>query len=314
MLSASVIPAARRRAMLTFWRRLRRDRLALASLVFVVVLVLVAVAAPLVVSLAGAPGPDVQQYAALSRFGAPTGPSLAHHHIFGVETLGRDVFSRVVYGARVSLEVAVLATGIAVLLGVVLGTLAGYARGITDTLISRLVDLFLAFPLLLLALGVASACQRGCVAGLVHPGLSVVVVVIALVNWTYMARIVRGEVLSLRERDFIQAARAVGSGGRRIVVRELLPNLTAPIVVYATIMIPLNILLEAALSYLGVGVQPPTPSWGAMLADATPIFASAWWYMLFPGLALLLTVLAFNLLGDGLRDALSPRSHRSSGP
>jgi ABC-type dipeptide/oligopeptide/nickel transport system permease subunit len=235
------------------------------------------------------------------------------HHLFGVDKEYRDVFARVLYGARVSLEVAVIATGVSMVIGVTLGMLAGYFRGWIDTGISRVIDVLLAFPILLLALGVASACTlgKGCLGGLLKPGLAVVIVVIALVNWTYIARIVRGQVLSMREREFIEAARSLGASNRRIIFREILPNLVAPIIVYSTLIIPQNVLFEAALSYLGVGVQFPTASWGQMLADATAIFNTAWWYMLFPGVALLVTVLAFNLLGDGLQDALNPRADRT---
>jgi len=171
----------------------------------------------------------------------------------------------------------------------------------------------LAFPILLLALGIASACSlgHGCVGGLVKPGLSVVIVVIAFINWTFIARIVRGQVLSLSKREFVEAACSIGASNTRIMFREILPNLVAPLIVYTTLIIPQNILLEAALSYLGVGVQPPDPSLGKMLADATDMFDTAWWYMAFPGAALLLMVLAFNLLGDGLQDAINPRSARA---
>jgi peptide/nickel transport system permease protein len=232
----------------------------------------------------------------------------------GVDQLGRDVFSRVLYGARVSLEVAIVATAISVVIGVVLGMFAGFYRGAVDTVISRAIDVLLAFPILLLALGLAAACSlgNGCLGGLIKPGLGVVIFVIAFVNWTYIARIIRGQVLSLREKEFIEASRSLGASNSRIIFREILPNLVAPIIVYSTLIIPQNILFEAALSYLGVGVQPPNASWGAMLADATPIFDSAWWYMVFPGAALLLTVLAFNLLGDGLQDALNPKSGRNA--
>ncbi|MGI8864062.1 MAG: ABC transporter permease [Solirubrobacteraceae bacterium] len=231
------------------------------------------------------------------------------HHLFGVDPLGRDVFARVLYGARVSMEVALIATGISMLIGVVAGMVAGYYRGGVDTVISRTVDVLLAFPILLLALGLAAACSNaaGCVGGLIKPGLTNVIFVIAFVNWTYIARIVRGQVLSLREKEFVEAARSLGASNRRIIFKELLPNLVVPIIVYSTLIIPQNILFEAALSFLGVGVQPPQASWGAMLADATSISGSAWWYMVFPGAALLLTVLAFNLVGDGLQDALHPK-------
>lgn len=231
-------------------------------------------------------------------------------HLFGIDPLGRDIFARVLYGARVSLLVAFVATTLVMLIGVTLGMVAGYFRGIVDTIISRLIDLLLAFPILLLALGLAAACSlgNGCFGGALKPGLVVVIFVIALANWTYIARIVRGQVLSLREKEFVEAARSLGASNSRIIFKEILPNLVAPIIVYATLLIPQAILFEAALSFLGAGVQPPTASWGAMLADATSIYNTAWWYMVFPGAALLITVLAFNLVGDGLQDALHPKA------
>jgi peptide/nickel transport system permease protein len=290
-----------------FWRRLRHDRVALAAALFILVLVFLAVFAPLIVKLVGTTGPTHQNPKALDSFGTPTGPS--SDHIFGVDQLGRDVFSRVLYGARVSLEVAIVATAISVTIGVTLGMIAGFYRGHVDTLISRLIDVLLAFPILLLAIGLASACSlgNGCLGGVIKPGLTVVIFVIAFVNWTYIARIIRGQVLSMREKEFVESARALGASNTRIIFREILPNLVAPIIVYSTLVIPQNILFEAALSFLGVGIQPPNASWGQMLADATTIFDTAWWYMFFPGAFLLLTVLAFNLLGDGLHDALNPR-------
>jgi len=293
-----------------FWRRFREDRVALTALGFIVVLVLVAVLAPLIVKLFGAPAPNQQSTKALDSFGTPTGPS--SEHLFGVDGLGRDVFSRVLYGARVSLTVAVVATGIAVVIGVVVGMVAAYYRGWVDTVLSRIIDVLLAFPILLLALGLAAACSfgNGCLGGLVKPGLPVVIFVIAFSSWTYIARIIRGQVLSLREKEFVEAARSLGASNRRIIFKEVLPNLVAPIIVYSSLIVPTNILFEAALSFLGVGVQPPNASWGAMIADAVGSFDTAWWYMLFPGLALLLTVLAFNLVGDGLQDALNPRVDR----
>jgi peptide/nickel transport system permease protein len=290
-----------------FWRRLRDDKVALTAAAFIVFLVLCAVFAPLIVKLVGTTGPTVQNPKALDSFGTPTGPTSAHP--FGVDQLGRDVFARVLYGARVSLEVAIIATAISVAIGVAVGMIAGYYRGWVDTALSRTIDVLLAFPILLFGIGLASACSlgNGCLGGLIKPGLTVVIFVIAFVNWTYIARIIRGQVLSLREKEFVDAARSIGASNRRIVFRELLPNLVAPIIVYSTLVIPQNILFEAALSFLGVGIQPPNASWGQMLADATSIFDTAWWYMVFPGAALLLTVLAFNLLGDGLHDALNPR-------
>ena len=295
-----------------FWRRLRGDRLALVALGFIAFLVLTAVLAPAIVDLAGARPPNEPAKRFLDpAFGTPTGPS--GDNVFGVDPLGRDLFSRVLYGARVSLLVALVATALSVAIGVTVGMLAGYYRGWVDTALSRLIDVLLAFPILLLALGVAAACSlgEGCLDGLIEPGVGVVIFVIAFVNWTVIARIVRGQVLSLREREFVEAARSVGASDARILLREILPNLTAPIIVYTTLLIPQNILFEAALSFLGVGVQPPDASWGKMIADAAGVFDTAWWYMLFPGTALLLTVLSFNILGDGLRDALDPRTAKS---
>jgi peptide/nickel transport system permease protein len=294
-----------------FLRRFREDKFALAGIVFLVLVILVAVFAPLVCSLVGAPGPYHADESALDIFGQPTGPSSAH--LFGVDQIGRDVFSRVVYGARVSLVVAFVSTILTTVFGVFCGLFAGYYRGWVDTVVSRTVDAWLAIPYLLLAIGLASACSfgNGCVGGLIKPGMPVVIAVIALTSWTYPARIIRGQVLSLREKEFVDAARALGASNLRIIVRELIPNLTAPIVVFATTFLPQAILFEAALSFLGVGVQPPTPSWGQMISDASPNIATQWWYMLFPGLALLFTVLAFNFVGDAMTDALNPRARRS---
>jgi ABC-type dipeptide/oligopeptide/nickel transport system permease subunit len=292
-----------------FWARLRRDRLALVSLVFIVLLIVVAIAAPLIVKLLGLPGPYVQNLNLTDQFGSPLGPSGAHP--FGVDEQGRDVMSRVIYGARVSLEVGIVGTAIATVIGVAIGLFAGFYRGWVDTALSRFTDVVLSLPLLLLGLGIGAACSvRGCLGGLVQPGVGNLLFLIGFFTWTYVMRIVRGLVLSLRESEFVVASRALGASNLRIMFREILPNLVAPIIVYSTLLIPLNILFEAALSFLGVGVRAPTASWGQMIASATPIFNTAWWYMVFPGVALLLTVLAFNLLGDGLRDALNPRTAR----
>ena len=295
-----------------FWRRFRRDKIALVAMGFIVLLILIAVLATPISNLVGVPAPNVQQSRALDDFGLPDGPSAEHP--FGVDPIGRDVFSRVVHGAQVSLKVAFIGTGLSVLFGVILGTIAGYFRGWLDTAISRCLDVMLAFPVLLLGLGLATACsgENGCVGGLIQPGLSVVIFIIVVANSPYVARIIRGQVLSLREKEFVEAARSLGASNGRIMFREILPNLVAPIIVYATLFIPANILLEAALSFLGVGVQPPDPSWGEMLAKATSIFDVAWWFLFFPGIALLLTVLAFNLVGDGLQDALNPKGTRST--
>jgi peptide/nickel transport system permease protein len=290
-----------------FWRRLRQDRVALASLAFIVFLIVIAVAAPLVVSVLGLPGPDVQNLNLTDSFGSPLGPSLAHP--FGVDQLGEDVMSRVIYGTRVSLEVGIIGTGISTVIGVTVGMVAGFYRGWVDMLLSRFMDIVLSIPILLLGLGLGAACGvRGCVKGLIQPGIVTIIFIICIATWPYVGRIVRGLVLSMREREFVEASRALGASDMRIMFKEILPNLTAPIIVYSSLLIPTNILLEAALSFLGVGIRPPTASWGAMIAQAAPIFNTAWWFMVFPGLALVLTVLAFNLLGDGLQDALNPRN------
>lgn len=293
-----------------FWRRFREDKLAFAALIFLLFLVALAALAPVVTDLVGAPPPNERDKGALDIFGTATGPS--SEHWFGVDDLGRDVFSRTIYGAQVSLIVAFAATLLSVFVGVILGMVAGFRGGWTDAIVSRGVDVILAVPFLLLATGLAASCSfgDGCLGGLVRPGLGVVIFVISFTSWTYIARIVRGETLSLREKEFVEAARSVGASNRRIVFQEILPNLTAPIIVYASILVPQVILYEAALSFLGVGVQPPRASWGQMISDATSQFDTAWWYMLFPGVALLLCVLAFNLVGDALQDALNPKHSR----
>ena len=294
-----------------FWNRLRSDKVSLAALGVVLLMIVVAIFAPLIVKILGLPDPTIQNSDLLGTFGEPTGPSGAH--IFGVDERGRDVASRVIYGARVSMTVAVVATALIVLIGVVVGLIAGYYRGRLDTFLSRGMDLFLAFPVLVLALGLGVACADGCVKvgedkALIQPGMMVVIIVIVITAWPYMARIVRGQVLSLREREFVEASLSLGASDRRIIFREILPNLVAPIIVYATVLVPQVILTEAALSFLGVGIDPEKASWGAMISDATSIFQDAWWFMFFPGMALLMTVLAFNIVGDGLQDALNPRS------
>jgi ABC-type dipeptide/oligopeptide/nickel transport system permease subunit len=293
-----------------FWRRLRRDRVAMAALVVVALLLLVAIFAPLIAGLFGAPDPNVRDPGALDAFGAPAGPSGAHP--FGVDDFGRDVFSRTLHGARVSLFVGIAGTALAVVLGTALGLVAGWYRGWVDTLLQGLVDVVLSVPVLLLGLGIAAACTfgEGCAGGLVQPGLRTVMLVVVAVGWTVVARVVRGQVLALREREFVDAARASGASDRRILIGEVLPNLLPTVIVYSSVMIPQTILLEAALSFLGVGVSPSTPSWGSMIADAAPNFDTQWWYMLFPGLALLVTVMAFNVLGDGVQDALDPMTTR----
>jgi len=296
-----------------FWRRFRRDRFAIAGLIFLGFIAIMALAAPLAAAITGHGPNETFLREATDEVGLPLGPS--RDFWMGANRSGQDLFVRVVYGARTSLTVALLATGISLVIGVTLGVAAGFYRGKTDTVISRLIDIVLSLPVLLLALGLVAACglsRQGCLGGLIRPGMLLVSYVIGLFSWPYIARIVRGQVLSLREKEFIEAARSLGAGDLRIMTREILPNVVAPIIVYTTLIIPNNILFEAALSFLGIGVPPTTPSWGRMLSDASVqgIYQVAPWMMLFPGLFLFLTTMAFNLVGDGLRDALDPRSAR----
>ena len=304
---AGKAPVAARSPLQLFWRRFRKDKVALAAATFIILLLITAILAGPIRKLVGAPPPEETSTTALDDFGLPTGPS--SEHLFGVDSIGRDIFSRVLAGAQISLLVAFIGTGLSVIIGVTMGMIAGFFRGWVDTGIARLIDILLAFPVLLLGLGLASACssKEGCLDGALQPGLRVVIFIIVLANWPYVARIIRGQVFSLREKEFVEASKSLGAGNMRIIFREVLPNLVAPIIVYTTLFIPANILLEAALSFLGVGVQGHA-TWGSMLAEATSKFDSAWWYMFFPGMALLLTVLAFNLVGDGMQDALNPKS------
>lgn len=293
------------------WLRLKRDKVAIAGAVVVLLLILMAVFAPLIVSLLGHPPDEFHTDQLDPELGMPKGAfgGISSEFLLGVEpTNGRDIFSRIVYGARVSLLIAFLSTLLSVVLGTVLGVIAGYYRGWVDTVISRIMDLFLAFPLLLFAIALVGVVQ-GSAFGLTGSTLriAVLVFIIGFFAWPYIGRIIRGQTLSLREREFVDAARSLGARSPYILFRELLPNLVAPILVYATLLIPTNILFEAGLSFLGVGVQPPTPSWGQMLSSAVPLYAIDPMFMIVPGMAIFITVLAFNLLGDGLRDALDPR-------
>jgi ABC-type dipeptide/oligopeptide/nickel transport system permease subunit len=296
------------------WMRLRRDKIAISGGVLVIVLVVMAICAPLLTSWFGHPPSEFHQDLIDPNLQRPTfGPwhsGISAKYPLGIEpTNGRDIFSRIVYGARISLLIAFLATLMSVVIGVTLGIIAGYFGGWVDTLIARAMDVFLAFPLLLFAIALAGVVQ-GKVLGLSGNGLRIalLVFIIGFFNWAYIGRIIRGQTLSLREREFVDAARSMGAGAPYILFRELLPNLFAPILVYATLLIPTNILFEAALSYLGVGVNEPTPTWGGMLSQAVPIYSIDPWFMIVPGLAIFVTVLAFNLFGDGLRDALDPRT------
>lgn len=281
------------------WMRLRRDRVAMASAVFIVLLVAVALAAPLLAQLIGWGPADQDRDLGLSDAGLPLGPSA--RHLLGTDNLGRDVLVRVIYGTRISLLVGVAATGLSIVMGVVVGLAAGYFGAVVDSLLSRFMDVVLSFPFLLFAIALVS---------IYGSSLTLTVFVIAFFSWAAVGRIVRGQTLSIREREFVEAARSLGAGDLRIMFVDVLPNLMAPVIVYATLLIPIAVVFEATLSFLGLGVVPPTPTWGNMLNDSLPFYQVSWWFALFPGLALLLTTLAFNLLGDGVRDALDPRTDR----
>ncbi|MBW8483386.1 ABC transporter permease [Actinomadura parmotrematis] len=293
------------------WLRLKRDKVALIGGGIVVFLILVAIFGPFLVQ-----DPNVfHQNLNDPTFNRPKygfwHSGISGDHWLGVEpSNGRDMLARIVHGARVSLLVAFCATLLSVVIGVVLGVVAGYFGGWVDTIISRAMDVFLAFPLLLFAIALVGVLADASVFGLSGNGLRIWVLmfVIGFFNWPYIGRIIRGQTLSLREREFVDAARSMGAGSFYILFRELLPNLVAPILVYSTLLIPTNILFEAALSFLGVGVIPPKPSWGGMLSQAVSTYSVAPMFMVIPGLAIFITVLAFNLFGDGLRDALDPRA------
>lgn len=296
------------------WNRLKRDKVALGGGIVVVLLILVAVFAPLIVSLLGHPPNEFHQDKLDPLTNLPTGSlgGVSGDFLFGLEpNKGRDVFSRIVYGARISLLVAFLAAIVAVAFGTLFGIIAGYFGGWVDAVISRVMDVLLSFPQLLFIISLVSVLPDDLL-GLTGSGvrIAVLVLVIGFFGWPYIGRIVRGQTLSLREREYVEAARSLGGGSRHILFRELLPNLVAPIVVYMTLMIPTNILTEAALSFLGAGVRPPTASWGGMLRDALETYEHDPMFMVFPGVTIFITVLAFNLFGDGLRDALDPKGTR----
>jgi len=294
------------------WMRLRQDKVAMAGGIVIILLILVAIVGPFLVQSPYTYHENLVDPTYSRPYGALGGISTAHP--FGVEPItGRDLLARVVYGARVSLIIAFLSTLLAVGIGVVMGIVAGYFGGWIDSVIARLMDIFLAFPLLVFAIalvGVIPSSAFGLSGNSLRIGL--LVFVIGFFAWPYMGRIIRGQTLSLREREFVDAARSLGARGPYVLFRELLPNLVGPILVYSTLLIPTNILFEAALSYLGVGIIPPTPSWGGMLSDAVSNgdYSIDPMYMIIPGLAIFITVLAFNLFGDGLRDALDPKSSR----
>jgi peptide/nickel transport system permease protein len=274
-----------------FWKRFRRDRLAVIGLATILLLLFLGLFAPVIVPY----DPNQQFFDGLTLEGSPLPPG--ERFWFGTDTNGRDQFSRLLYGARTSLLIGIIANGIAVIIGSFLGVTAGYLRGTAGAAIMRLTDLMMAFPPLLLAIALAA---------ILKPGLAIIIIVIALVNWVQIARVIYSETVGLAERDYIEAARALGAGPLRILFRHLLPHLVPTITVYATLGIATTVLLEAMLSFLGRGVQPPTPAWGMMIFESQSYFLSAPWLVFIPGAAILILALSFNLVGDGLRDALDP--------
>jgi peptide/nickel transport system permease protein len=280
------------------WKQFRKDNAALAGLVVIALLVAAAIGAPWLSPF----NPNEQFFDGLTLEGSPLPPSARFW--FGTDTLGRDQFSRVLYGAGTSLMIGILANGAAVLIGTMLGVTAGYIKGAAGAAIMRFTDLMMAFPALLLGIALAS---------LLKPSLFIVALVIALVNWVQIARVVYAQTLALAEREFIEAAKALGAGPWRVLFRHLIPHLTPTVLVYGTLGIATTVLYEATLSFLGVGVQPPTPSWGKMIFESQSYYLTAPWLVFIPGAAILIVALAFNLVGDGLRDALDPtqRGRRS---
>ncbi|GGF35149.1 peptide ABC transporter permease [Youhaiella tibetensis] len=282
-------------------RRLLSDKAGLISLCFILLLVAFAVGADGIAAWTGHSPIDQFRDTALTPTGLPVGPNA--DFFFGADQLGRDVFVRLAYGARISLAIGVVASLLAALIGVTVGLVSGYFGGWVDVVLGRFMDLVMSIPVLLCMLSLVAV---------FGPSVPLSVAVIVFFSWTTMGRVIRGQVLSLREREFVVAARSLGAGHLSIMVTDILPNLTVPIIIYTTMMVPSSIIFEATLSFLGLGIVPPAPSWGGMLADAAnnSIYMFAWWLVLFPGLALLLTTLSFNILGDALRDALDPNSSR----
>ena len=278
------------------WRRLRRDRSAMLGAVLVVFISLAAIFAPLL-----APHDPTEQFRdGLTPDGQPIPSTLAKgdaRFILGTDANGRDLLSRILHGARVSLLVGVLANALAIAIGALIGSVAGYFGGWLESLLMRFTDVMMAFPTLLLAMTLVA---------ILKPSLWIIIVVIGAVYWTWIARVVYGQAVALRDRDFVTAARALGASRRFILFRHILPQLVPTIIVWGTLGIATNVMIEASLSYLGIGVQPPTPSWGGMIQQGQSFYRTAPWLVIFPGLAIMITVFAFNLLGDGLRDALDP--------
>ena len=274
------------------WRRFRRNRYGVAGAILAGFVILIAVLAPVL----STHSPTKQYPSGVSEIGAPLAPNATF--LLGTDNLGRDVYSRILYGSRVSLFISLAANLLSLTVAMTLGTIAGYAGGLTDTLIMRLTDILMSFPVLLLA---------GFLAVVMRPGVWVVILVMGLTSWFYLARVVRGEVLSVRQREHVQAARALGGSEFRIVSKHVLPEIMGQVLVFGTLNFSTTIVFVAALSYIGIGVQPPTPDWGNMIAEGASYLTTAPWLVLAPGCFLAVSVLGFNLLGDGLRDALDPK-------
>ncbi|MFI7596688.1 ABC transporter permease [Actinoplanes sp. NPDC049681] len=294
------------------WRRLKRDKVAMAGGIVVIIFVILAILSPVLARLWGHPINEFHNDTIDPTLSTPKGAwgGISKEFLLGVEPVsGRDIFTRILYGAQTSLVVAVLAALVSTFLGSLFGLAAGYLGGWVDSVISRVMDFLLAFPQLLFAIALVSVLPHEIFGmGGRWSRVLVLIVVIGFFGWPYIGRIVRGQTLSLREREFIEASKSLGARAPRILFRELLPNLAAPILVYTTLIIPTNILTEAALSFLGVGIPPPNPSWGGMMSDALSYYTSDPMYMIIPGVMIFVTVLGFNLFGDGLRDALDPKA------
>lgn len=314
---ATAAPVAGRSLRQVVWSRVRHDKVAMTCLVILILLYLIAIFAPLICNLIGV-DPYAFDGATISDSGgAPIGDwgGISRAHPLGVEWgTGRDILAQLLYGLRISLLIATSATIITVFLGTVIGIVSGYAGGRTDALIGRLMDLILAFPFLLIILALSGVLTQRLTSLGVPEGnpsrILYMILVLSVFGWPYLARIVRGQVLSMREREYVEAAIAMGARTPRILFREILPNLWAPILVYATLTLPTYIATEAALSFLGIGVLPPDTSFGAMLANSVSYFSVVPSYLFIPGVVLVVLVVTFNLVGDAVRDALDPRSGR----
>lgn len=289
------------------WSRFRRDRLAVVSIVVLALMVLFAALAPVWASWTGHPYDQTFPKTGLDPDGLPKGPS--GDFWLGADQLGRDVLVRSAYGARISLVVGVCAAVLASIAGVLVGTLAGFVGGVLDTVLARLMDITLALPYLLVAIMLATTFQISSVGA----SLTMTILVIAFFSFAAFGRIIRGQVMSLKQKEFVEAARSLGASNVRIMFVDVLPNLVAQVTVLTSLLIPTSIVFEATLSFLGVGVRLPMPSWGSMLGEGSDVFQTAWWLLIVPGVLLLLTTLSFNLLGDGIRDALDPRGDRVAG-